>query len=365
MPRLVAQLDRMGGQPRLDKHFATHGNGVGLSLGWGTVRWLTPILSEADPRLNHGEPWAEPRRHTLRGRTGPGVQPLDRSDARLAAVLAALSDDARGQACAGALTPHLWRGYDLPPERGRRETTTAHGDWSVTADGRFPLGHRQDQRPDLPQVTVRRSVRDPLGWPVATDVVPGQRAAAPLARPASTRVRARVGRRGVLAVGAGQRGALATRASIQAGGDGSLGPLAETQLPPAVWEGSVTPRAPGQQPLPRLTRLPATSPRPHLADGDERLDRLRAEVAGNRRAWSERRLAVPDPARVWQRPLRPPTSDGAGGASPRGEGRHRPARGGQRDRSAGLAGLGAPRPCRATRAGAGRAGLPQPIPGGQ
>ena len=64
IPLLLAQLDRMGVQPLLDEHFSTHGNWVGLSLGWVTVLWLPPILSEADHRLNHVEPWAEQRRHT-------------------------------------------------------------------------------------------------------------------------------------------------------------------------------------------------------------------------------------------------------------------------------------------------------------
>jgi len=56
IPLLVAQLDRMGVPPLLDEHFPTHGNGVGLSLGWVTVVWLPHILSEADHRLNHVEP---------------------------------------------------------------------------------------------------------------------------------------------------------------------------------------------------------------------------------------------------------------------------------------------------------------------
>jgi len=50
LPLLLAQLDRMGLQPLLDEHFPTHGNWVGLSLGWVTVVWLTHILSEADHR---------------------------------------------------------------------------------------------------------------------------------------------------------------------------------------------------------------------------------------------------------------------------------------------------------------------------
>ena len=176
IPLLVAQLDRMGVPPLLDEHFPTHGNWVGLSLGWVTVVWLPHILSEADHRLNHVEPWAEQGLHTLRGGTGQRVDPLDLSDDRLAAVLEALSDDTRWQAFAGAWTQPWLRVYDLQPERVRLDTTTASGSWRVTEEGLWQFGHSKDHRPDLPQVKVMLSVLDPLGWPVATDVVPGPRA---------------------------------------------------------------------------------------------------------------------------------------------------------------------------------------------
>ena len=70
IPILLAQLDRIGVQPFLNECSATHGKGVGLSLGWGTVLWLTHIPSEANHRLNHAEPWAQQRLHTLRGSKG-------------------------------------------------------------------------------------------------------------------------------------------------------------------------------------------------------------------------------------------------------------------------------------------------------
>ena len=66
IPLLLAQLERMGLQPLLDEHFATHGNWVGLSLGWVSVLWLTHILSAGDHRLNHVASWAKQRLHTRR-----------------------------------------------------------------------------------------------------------------------------------------------------------------------------------------------------------------------------------------------------------------------------------------------------------
>jgi transposase len=292
IPLLLAQMDRLGLQPLLDEHFPTHGNWVGLSLGWVTVLWLTHILSEADHRLNHVEPWAKQRRHTLRRGTGQPVHPLDLSDDRLAGVLEVLSQDAPWQAFEGAFTQHLVRVYDLQPERVRLDATTASGYWRVTEDGLFQFGHSKDHRPDLPQVKVMLSVLDPLGLPVATDVVPGQRADDPLYLPAITRVRESLGRRGLLYVGDCKMGALETRASLHAAGDFYLCPLSELQVPPAVLEGYLAPVWMGDQLLTPIPREQAHGPPAVIAEGFERLEPLTAVVAGVPLGWTERRLVI-------------------------------------------------------------------------
>ena len=292
IPLLLTQLERMAIQPLLDEHFPTHGNWVGLSLGWVTVIWLAHILSQADHRLNHVEPWAEQRYHTLRGCTGQPVHPLDLGDDRLAGVLEALSDDTRWSAFEAALNQDLLRVYDLQPERVRLDSTTASGYWTVNEDGLFQFGHSKDRRPDLPQVKVMVSALDPLGMPVATDVVPGQRADDPLYVPAITRVRAGLGRRGLLYVGDCKMGALETRAFIQAGGDYYLCPLSEIQLPPAVLSGYLAPVWSGEQALTVILR-PQPGGTPELiAEGFERLEPLTAEVAGKPHGWLERRLVI-------------------------------------------------------------------------
>jgi transposase len=182
-PVLLAQLDRMGLQPLLDEHCPTHGHGVGLRMGWVSVLWLTHLLSEGAHRLNHVAPWATQRLHTLQACTGQPVHPLDVSDDRLATVLEGLRDETRWRALEEALNQHTWRVYDLQPACVRWARTTAHGHWRVTADGLCPCGHSTDQRPDLPQVTIMVSALEPLGMPVATDVVPGQRADDPMSGP--------------------------------------------------------------------------------------------------------------------------------------------------------------------------------------
>jgi transposase len=292
VPLLLAQLERMGIPPLLDKHFPTHGNGGGLSLGWVTVLWLTHILSQADHRLNQAEPWAEARLHALRRWTGQRVHPLDLSDDRLAAVLQALSADERWGAFEAALTQPLLRVYDLQPERVRLDSPTASGSWTVTDDGLFQFGHSKDHRPDLPQVKVMVSALDPLGLPVATDVVPGQRADDPLYVPAITRVRESIGCCGLLYGGDGKMGAAETRASLQAGGDFYLCPLSAIQLPPAVLASSLTPVWTEEQGLTPIVHEDTHGRRELIAEGFERLEPLTAMGAGEPRGWTERRLVI-------------------------------------------------------------------------
>lgn len=292
MPVLLAHLDHMGVQALLDEHFPTHGNWVGLSLGWVSVLWLTHILSEGDHRLNHVAPWAQQRLQTLRTCTGQPVHPLDVSDDRLAIVLEALSDDMRWSACEGALNQHALRVYDLQPACVRLDSTSASGYWSVTEDGLFQFGHSKDHRPDLPQVKIMVSALDPLGLPVATDVVPGQRADDPLYIPAITRVREGLGRPGLRSVGDGKMAALATRAFLHAGGDTYLCPLSEPHLPPAVLADYLAPVWAEEQGLTVIHRAPSGGPSQLIAEGFERWEPVTAAVAGQPYHWQERRLVI-------------------------------------------------------------------------
>ena len=44
IPLLIAQMQHMNLAELLDKHFPTHGQREGLSLGWVSVIWLTHLL---------------------------------------------------------------------------------------------------------------------------------------------------------------------------------------------------------------------------------------------------------------------------------------------------------------------------------
>jgi transposase len=291
-PLLLAQVARMGVQPLLDTHFPTHGNWQGLRLGWVTVIWLAHILSQADHRLSHGEPWAEQRLHTLRGGTGQLLHPLDVSDARLASVLQALSDDARWSTFESAVTQQLVRVYALRPKRVRLDSTTASGSWAVTPEGIFQFGHSKDHRPDLPQVKVMLSTLEPLGLPLVTAVVPGPHADDPLSIPAVRQGRASLGQRGLLYVGDGTMAALETRACRHAGQDGSRCPLSALQVPAALLDASLAPIWAGEQDVIPVYRHRTPGQGAQLAEGYEVQEPLTAVVAGEQCPWTERRLVL-------------------------------------------------------------------------
>jgi transposase len=292
IPLLIAHLQRMNVPSLLDQHFHQHGNWHGLSIGWVTTVWLAHLLSEADHRLNQVQPWAAKRLQTLRTCSQQPVQPLDLTDDRLASVLRVLSHDTQWSSFERALTRDLVRVYDLRPTRVRVDSTTSSGYWEVTDDGLFQFGHSKDHRPDLPQVKVLLATLDPLGLPVATDVLSGERADDPLYLAAIARVRSSLGQRGLLYVGDCKMGSLATRAGIAFHRDYYLCPLSAIQAPPEVIAGYVAAVARGECALQKVERPLSDGTQEHLADGFEVPETLTAEHDTWPIRWTERRLVV-------------------------------------------------------------------------
>jgi transposase len=294
IPLLLAQLERMQVTPLLDEHFPTHGNWQGLSLGTVASVWLTFILSEANHRLSHVEPWAAQRLTTLAAGGGQPVRALDFSDDRLAAVLDYWNEDTQWEAFEQALNTQTLRIYDRQPQRVRIDSTTAQSYGAVTPEGLLQLGHSKDHRPDLPQVKINLSVLDPWGLPLTTTVVAGERADDPLSLPASQRVQASVRRRGLTYVGDCKLAALPTRATIAARGDYYRCPRSSTHLPAAKLAEVLAPVGRGEQQLRPIYR-PADQTRPQrqrIAQGDEYTEALTAQGGGQVLQWTERRLVV-------------------------------------------------------------------------
>ncbi len=186
---------------------------------------------------------------------GSSLSPHDLTDDRLADVLRYLSDEAHWQAFEQELMGQLLRVYDLQAQCVRIDTTTASSYATVNEQGLLQLGHSKDHRPDLPQLKVVLASLDPLGMPLATEVLSGEHAADPVYLPIIARVRDGLQQNGLLYVGDCKMAALSTRASIQAHGDYSLCPLSAGQVSPAQLQREVEAQQAQGAPLVQVERV--------------------------------------------------------------------------------------------------------------
>ena len=292
VPLLLEQTKRMELPTLIDQHFPAHGNWYGLSLGWVSTIWLSSIVSRGDHRLVHVEPWVANRLLTLKTATDQHIERLDFTDDRLEIILRHFSDDSRWAQFENHLNQHAVRVYDLRTERVHVDSTTASAYARVSAEGLFQFGHSKDHRPDLPQVKVMQAVLDPLGMPLATDVVSGERADDPLYVPCMQRVQTSLGCSGLLFVGDCKMAAQATRTFIALAGDDYLCPLPQVQLAEGELEEALARVWSGELALHSVWREQEHGAPQLIAQGYEREVPMRVEVEGKRREWSERRLIV-------------------------------------------------------------------------
>ena len=186
----------------------------------------------------------------------------------------------------------LVRVYALAPKQVRLDSTTTSGYWTVTEDGMFQFGHSKDHRPDLPQLKVMVSTLDPMGMPLAVQVVSGERADDRLYIPAIQRVGQGLDEHGLLYVGDCKMAALETRGFIQAQDDYYLCPLAKIQMPDEELERLLNPVWTGEQPLTLVYRDHGGSQREQIAEGYEVTVALTCTWNGKLVAWDERQLVT-------------------------------------------------------------------------
>jgi transposase len=254
--------------------------------------WLTHILSQADHRMNRVQEWATRRLETLRGCGMDTLCPQDLTDDRLADVLRLFSDDVHWHAFEQELMGQLVRVYDLSAICVRIDTTTASSYADVNEQGLLQLGHSKDHRPDLPQLKLVLASLDPLGMPLATEILSGEHADDPVYLPIIARVRNGLQQKGLLYVGDCKMAALQTRASIQAQGDSYLCPLSAIQAPPAQVGQDVEAQRAQRARLVAVERVEEQGKITCIAQGYEIVQTVTAQVDRQSLSWQERRLLV-------------------------------------------------------------------------
>jgi transposase len=221
---LIGQMVTMGLPEVLDRHIPRHWTQRGLSWGWTAVIWLAYIVTEGDHRKVSMETYLKGMHHTLSHLTAQVIEPLDFSDDRLSHLLTHLSKPAYWHEIERDLNERSIEIYDLSQDVIRCDATTVSGDHEVTDEGLVQFGHSKDD-PTRPQIKVMMGSLDPLGMPLATDVLSGERADDGLYLPIIERIRAGLTTPGLLFVGDCKMSALDTRAYLVRHQDWYLSPL--------------------------------------------------------------------------------------------------------------------------------------------
>jgi len=210
---LIGQMVMMGFPEVLDRHIPRHWKQRGLSWGWTAVIWLGYILTEGDHRKVSVAAYIKGMQHTLSALSAQAIEPLDFSDDRLGHLLQHLSKSTYWHKIEHDLNARSIEVYALPQDTIRCDATTVSGAHEVTAGGLLQFGHSKDD-PTRPQIKVMVGALDPLGMPLSTDVLSGERADDGLYIPIIDRLRAGLPQRGLLFVGDCKMSALETRAHI-------------------------------------------------------------------------------------------------------------------------------------------------------
>jgi transposase len=296
---LIGQMVKMGLPEVLDRHIPRHWKQRGLSWGWTAVMWLAYILTEGDHRKVSVEAYIKGMKHTLSHLSGQVIAPLDFSDDRLAHLLKHLSKPRYWHGIEGDLNARSIEVYAWPQEVIRCDATTVSGDHEVTEGGLFQFGHSKDD-PTRPQIKVMMGSLDPLGMPLATDVLSGERADDGLYIPIIERIRTGLKTTGLLFVGDCKMSALETRAYLARHQDFYLSPLPLTGTTAEAMDAwitaGVTQGAAGE--LERILRLNDRGQEVLAAEGYE-FERTCCAPVGAAE-WSERVLGVRSPVHANQ-----------------------------------------------------------------
>jgi transposase len=294
LPVLWATVQRLELVATLDRHYPAplHWKGP-LTPGEVLAVWLLYLVSQGDHRLNHVEPWAEHHQGTLSSLVGKPVRGVHCHDDRLADWLDRLGTGDSFSLLERDLNQSTVRVYQLGTDLVRIDTTTANSYADVLSEqGLLQFGHSKDD-PSRPQLKIAQAVLDPLGLPLATAVVPGNKTDDPLYVPAIREVRQAFGSGGRTYVGDCKMAALATRAFVAAENDFFLCPLSERQLSRAERRKLLQPVFDGQQELQQVRRPgPKGKADELVAEGFSYDVELSAKVGEKEVHWLERRWLV-------------------------------------------------------------------------
>ena len=233
---------------------------------------------------------------------GTSVTEKDFSDDRLSVLAGYLSEEKYWNPIEQGISENTIDVYTLAPETVRLDATTVSG-YHETIEGElFQFGHSKDD-PDRPQIKIMTGSLDPLGMPLASDVVSGEKADDGLYSPIVRRIAKMLQQKDLLYVGDCKLSSFENRLYIKAKAEGSyLCPLPNTGKTPKNMEVWIA-QARRKDEQDELTKYIVTNEKGQKelrAKGYE-IERMQSgEAAGKKIEWTERVLIVKSPAHEQQ-----------------------------------------------------------------
>jgi transposase len=292
-------MGKMSLQQILDRHIPVQRHQRELSWGWTAVIWLAYILSEGDHRKISVQEYIRGMQQTLSELTGLKIDERDFADDRLTVLLSYLAKQEWWEQIEHDLSENSIEVYELPTGTARVDATTVSGYHETVENGIFQYGHSKDD-PHRPQIKVMTGSLDPLGMPLATEVVSGERADDGLYAPIISRLSSILHKEGVLYVGDSKLSSHENRLHIK--GKNIQGhyvcPLPNTgktpeQMTQWIKEGN---RKDAHDQLIKYIVKQADGKEEVKAKGYELTREQSGEVEGEKMTWEERVLIVNSPA---------------------------------------------------------------------
>ena len=296
---LIGQRVTMGLPEVLDRHIPRHGKQRGRSWGWTAVMWLASSVTEGDHRQVSVETYITGMKHTLSQLSHQVIEPVDFRDDRLGHLLKHVRKPTYWHKIECDVNERSIEVYAWHQEVIRWDATTVSGDHEVTEGGLLQCGQSKDD-PTRPQSTGMMGSLDPLGMPLSTDVLSGERADEGVYMPIIERIRTGLNTSGLLFVGDGKMSALETRTHVAGHHDFSLSPLPFTGATAAAMEAWIA-EGVAKAEAGELERVLRTNDRGQevlAAEGDEFARTCCAQEGEEE--WRERVLVVRSPLHAAQ-----------------------------------------------------------------
>ncbi len=227
VPLLLAVMMQMKLHEVLDNHLPVHWKQRNLSWGLTCIIWLAYILSAGDHRKVSVREYVKKLSVTLSLITGQKIDELDFTDDRLGVLLKYFSKNSHWEKIEKDLSERSIEAFELPVEIVRCDATTVSGYHEIEEGGLFQRGVSKDN-PKLPQIKIMTGALDPLGMPLATDIVSGETADDVLYKPVIERINEYLKNNDVIYVGDSKMSAAGTRLYIKGIDKHYLCPMPQT-----------------------------------------------------------------------------------------------------------------------------------------